>query len=254
MAAIDLLQQIGLNKYEAEAYYALLTDGPLTGYELGKRSAVPLSRSYDTVERLARKGLALAQPGDPPRYVAADPDQFLGQVRATLSDTIDTLAGALTALPRRDAAGEFWVLRGRQHILSRVEAMIAAAQQTIDLHQSPDADADANAALARARSHGCRIVRPSAAMHTATILLLVDGREALVGSLTPPDRCQAVVTTNAALVTAVGGYFAHQTPARESALAASITDTDRRDPLDWVAWEERKQRRLQQQSDDGRVA
>ena len=37
--ADDLLQRIGLNKYEAEAYLALLAEGPLTGYELGKRSA-----------------------------------------------------------------------------------------------------------------------------------------------------------------------------------------------------------------------
>src|SRR5205085_4852065 len=42
MTAVDLLQRIGLNKYEAEAYYALLVAGPLTGYELGKRSTVPL--------------------------------------------------------------------------------------------------------------------------------------------------------------------------------------------------------------------
>jgi len=35
MTTVDLLQQIGLNKYEAEAYYALLTHGPLTGYEVG---------------------------------------------------------------------------------------------------------------------------------------------------------------------------------------------------------------------------
>ncbi len=34
MATVDLLQQIGLNKYEAEAYYALLTHGALTGYEV----------------------------------------------------------------------------------------------------------------------------------------------------------------------------------------------------------------------------
>ena len=66
--AVELLQRVGLNKYEAEAYFALLADGPLTGYELGKRSSVPLSKSYETLERLTRRGLALVQPGDPPRY------------------------------------------------------------------------------------------------------------------------------------------------------------------------------------------
>ena len=76
MTAIELLQQIGLNKYEAEAYSTLLSEGSLTGYELGKRSQVPLSRSYEILERLVQKGLALVQPGDPPRYAAQQPRRW----------------------------------------------------------------------------------------------------------------------------------------------------------------------------------
>ena len=89
---IDLLQQVGLNKYEAEAYAALLRHGPLTGYELGKRSEVPLSRSYEILERLATKGLALVQPGDPPRYTAEPPEQFIDRTRAATTTTLDALA------------------------------------------------------------------------------------------------------------------------------------------------------------------
>src|SRR5260370_36826608 len=102
MTAIELLQKIGWNKYEAEGYYTLLSDGPLTGYELGKRSQVPLSRSYEILERLAQKGLALVQPGDPPRYIACEPQQLLGQVRSTLSATLDDLARPLAPLSRPD--------------------------------------------------------------------------------------------------------------------------------------------------------
>src|SRR5579859_4564785 len=114
MSTTELLQQIGLNKYEAEAYYTLLAEGPLTGYELGKRSQVPLSKSYEILERLAQKGLALVQPGDPPRYIAGEPQQFLGQVRSTMSATLDDLATALASLSRPDTSAEFWVLRGQQ--------------------------------------------------------------------------------------------------------------------------------------------
>src|SRR5579859_3438973 len=99
MSTTELLQQIGLNKYEAEAYYTLLCEGHLTGYELGKRSQVPLSRSYEILERLTQKGLALLQPGDPPRYTATNPDIFLGRVRTNMVETLDALATALAALP-----------------------------------------------------------------------------------------------------------------------------------------------------------
>src|SRR5947199_5519438 len=99
MTAIELLQQIGLNKYEAEAYSTLLSQGPLTGYELGKRSQVPLSRSYEILERLTQKGLALIQPGDPPRYSAQEPEQFLQQTRSDMTALLDALASALVPLP-----------------------------------------------------------------------------------------------------------------------------------------------------------
>src|SRR5437588_10645726 len=128
MTPIELLQQIGLNKYEAEAYYTLLAEGPLTGYELGKRSQVPLSRSYEILERLTQKGLALVQPGEPPRYLAENPDQFLGQVRATMTERLDTLAGTLATLAQPDRAGDFWVVRGREPILHRVRTMSAGVE------------------------------------------------------------------------------------------------------------------------------
>src|SRR4051794_30646817 len=95
---VELLQRLGLNKYEAEAYAALVANGPMTGYELGKRSQVPLSRSYEILERLTQKGLALVQPADPPRYAAEAPEVFLARTRAAQAATLDALTAAFAAL------------------------------------------------------------------------------------------------------------------------------------------------------------
>ena len=88
-----------MNKYEAEAYAALLRHGQLTGYELGKRSEVPLSRSYEVLERLVGKGLALVQPGDPPRYAAEAPDEFFAVASNTMRRVLVDIAqnGGVTA-------------------------------------------------------------------------------------------------------------------------------------------------------------
>lgn len=256
MTAIEQLQQVGLNKYEAEAYYTLLAEGPLTGYELGKRSQVPLSRSYEVLERLTQKGLALVQPGDPPHYIAEDPGQFLGQVRLTMTKTLDTLAGSLAALPRTRTEGEFWVIRGRQHILARARAMLADAQQEIGLYLPPGYDAELAESLALARGKGCRILRAPASGqgYADVVLLLVDDREALAGTLTPVERCQAVVSTNRALVTVLASYFAQQSPEEIPTALSSTVTTSQDDRLDWIAWEERKQRRLWKLHNDNRVA
>ncbi len=186
MTTVELLQQIGLNKYEAEAYYTLLTQEPLTGYELGKRSQVPLSRSYEILERLAQKGHS-----------------------------------SLAALPRSDTSSEFWVLRGRQHILARVQAMIAEAQQVIYLSLPANSEADVVDTLALARARGCSVFRSTTAdmdyAGAEHILFLVDDREALVGLLAPAEGCQAVISANEGLVAALRGYFANQVPAKVSA-------------------------------------
>ncbi len=247
MTTIELLQQIGLNKYEAEAYYTLLAHGPLTGYELGKRSQVPLSRSYEILERLTQKGLALIQPGDPPHYSAEEPERFLGQVRSTMVITLDALANALATLPRSDTSGEFWVLRGRQHILARTQALIAGAHQAICLSVPASCDAEVVDALALARRRGCQVFQPATPVGDAgleLILLLVDSHEALVGTLESTGHCQAIISVNTALVTALSGYFAQQMPAKTLVYTTSNEATQQSNRLDWVAWEDRKQHRL----------
>ncbi|HEX9132943.1 MAG TPA: helix-turn-helix domain-containing protein [Ktedonobacteraceae bacterium] len=251
MTAIEQLQQIGLNKYEAEAYYTLLAEGPLTGYELGKRSQVPLSKSYEVLERLTQKGLALVQPGDPPRYMAEDHKRFLGQVRQTMTETLDNLASSLAITGRSHMGDEFWILRGHQHILARVRAMVRDAQQTIHLYLPPAFDAELADVVALARAKGCQVLWASTTDQnhddTDVIMLLVDDSEALAGTLTPAGRCQAVVSSNQAIVKALGIFFAQQTP-------AEVPQDNQSNQLEWIAWEERKQRRLWRLSADNRVA
>jgi len=248
MTVVELLQQIGLNKYEAEAYYTLLSQEPLTGYELGKRSQVPLSRSYEILERLTQKGLALVQPGDPPRYTAEKPARFLEQVRETMLATLDALDSSLAALPRSDTSSEFWVLRGRQHILERVKSLIAEAQKTIYLRLPTHDEPEVGDLLALARARGCSVFRPTTAdtgnASAEPILLLIDDREAFIGLLAPVETCQAVVSANEALVATLRGYFANQVPARIHATSTSSETRQQNDPLAWLAWEDRKQRRL----------
>jgi sugar-specific transcriptional regulator TrmB len=261
MTAIEQLQQIGLNKYEAEAYYTLLAEGPLTGYELGKRSQVPLSKSYEVLERLTQKGLALVQPGDPPRYIAEDYKRFLGQVRQNMTNTLDTLASSLALAVRSHTGDEFWVLRGQQHILARVRAMLMEAQQTIHLYLPPAYAAELADVLALARAKSCQIVQASATDQKQNdadvIMLLVDDREALAGTLTPVGHCQAVVSSNQAIVTALGMCFAQQSPVeilRPVSSAEPVQQGNQSNQLEWIAWEERKQRRLWRLSSDNRVA
>ncbi len=249
--SIELLQEIGLNKYEAEAYYALLTQGPLTGYELGKRSQVPLSRSYDVLERLSQKGLALVQPGEPARYRALEPALFLSQVRSSMEHTLNALADDLVKAPAIENTGDFWVVRGRRHILARAHALCAAATQTIQATLPATEGEEIAASLAQARERGCSV--SLAAENTTDMLsLLIDGREALLGALTPAESCQAVLSTHPALLTLLASSFSHMH-------LRTVTQPDEQSSSemaknDWLEWEQRKQQRLQKKQSDRNIA
>src|SRR5258708_28847501 len=125
----------------------------------------------------------MVHPAAPPYYAAEEAEGLLGQGRSTMNATLDTLAVALAALPHANTAGEYWVLRGRQHILAHVRSLLAEAQQSIDLGLSQASSPEIADALALARSHGCRVSRVAAAHDSKadaeTIQLLVDGRTAL---------------------------------------------------------------------------
>lgn len=248
--SIDLLQEIGLNKYEAEAYYTLLTQGPLTGYELGKRSQVPLSRSYDVLERLSQKGLALAQPGEPTRYQALEPALFLGQVRSTMERTLNALTRTLTATQQAAISDEFWVVRGSRHILTRAQVLCSRATQTIYLALAEKQFANLSENLAEARGRGCTVsTNLTSTTGTATIWLLIDEREALLGTLAPEDSCQAVFSSNPALIAALITSLA-PAPLSQSGAQPPANST----PSDWLEWENRKQQRLRKNLLDQRIA
>ena len=243
---VDLLQRVGLNKYEAEAYAALLQHGPLTGYELGKRSSVPLSRSYEILERLTVKGLALVQPGDPPRYIAEAPEQFLARTRSTTNATLDALAGALAELGPGAIPEGFWVVRGQEHILAHASSLIEQARRTLAVRVAQAYSPSLAVALAQARERGCRVVPAPTeprAEDTAVVVLVIDDREGMAGTLAPADRAQAVVGANPGFVAVLARYFAPwqpATPAHQGEPAAARETP----PLAWLDWEQRKQRGL----------
>lgn len=244
METVDLLQRIGLNKYEAEAYYTLLVHGSLTGYEVGKYSHVPLSRSYEILERLLEKGLALVQPGEPPRYSAQEPELVLDRFYSAMETTLDALATSLAALARIDTKSEFWVVRGQQNILAQIQALIGNAHTTLDLVLP--ANCPVAESISRARERGCRVYQIlEKSMESASVLLMRDTSEVLVGTMTALDSCQVVVSANAVLLGVVQAYFSqlrapeHAIPAEPAVASSPSRDTD------WLDWEVRKQRHLQ---------
>src|SRR5262245_65667787 len=58
--AVAQLGSLGFGEYEARVYVSLLAHGPLSGYEVSKRSGVPRPNVYPALQRLEERGAVTA--------------------------------------------------------------------------------------------------------------------------------------------------------------------------------------------------
>lgn len=73
----QLLSDIGLSKYEACAYLALLGYDGSTAVEVADRAGVPRQRIYDVLDSLRAKDMILIREGRPARHTAHPPARAL---------------------------------------------------------------------------------------------------------------------------------------------------------------------------------
>ena len=66
--AVDILKQLGFSSYEAKAYIGLLEHQPVGAYELAKRTQIPTSKIYETINKLLNRDVILIFRSRPDRY------------------------------------------------------------------------------------------------------------------------------------------------------------------------------------------
>jgi sugar-specific transcriptional regulator TrmB len=147
--AAAALVNLGLTRYEANAYVALTRRERATGAEVARLAGLPRQRIYDVLDGLVRRGLASLEPGRPARYRATAPDEavatLLGDHRASLErlerDAVQAVA-LLTPAYRdgrtaSDPLAYIEVLREAGSIAKRFAELQAAAAREILVFTKP---------------------------------------------------------------------------------------------------------------------
>ncbi len=101
---IDKLKEIGFNTYEAKVYLALLKKHPATGYEIGQLSGIPQARAYDTLKKLAKEQIVVADNSKPVKYIPVKPVEVTRRIKKKFSASIDYLDKNLPIV--KDAVSE----------------------------------------------------------------------------------------------------------------------------------------------------
>jgi HTH-type transcriptional regulator, sugar sensing transcriptional regulator len=108
-----LLEEIGLSLYERKALVALMVFGIADAASLCREAAIPTSKIYRGMEKLAHLGLVQVQPTRPKMYAALPPDVVTDRVVELARERADRFATGAQELRRlfESLPGR---LRGRQ--------------------------------------------------------------------------------------------------------------------------------------------
>lgn len=136
--AISLLQDLGLQEYEARCFMALnkLPNG--TAKEIHEISEVPRTRVYDAIRVLESQGLVEVQHTSPQIYRAVDIEEATQTLRQKYTNRIETLETHLKNtevqdVEENDQVQEVWSLSGHEAIESRTLELIEEAESEVAL-------------------------------------------------------------------------------------------------------------------------
>jgi sugar-specific transcriptional regulator TrmB len=142
MSAAEHLVKLGLNRNEAKALDALIALGPAGASDVHRYAEIPRNKAYESLERLASKGMVEVQNGRPTLYKAIGAKTIVDHLVETYGNDAKQALGVLekkqedafvedeteTAVGGRTSA---WVIRGEQGIKRRLAELIYQAKADI---------------------------------------------------------------------------------------------------------------------------
>jgi len=210
---LDKLVRIGFSEYEAKAYVALLRENPVTGYQLAKLSGVPRSMIYEVLAKLTARGAAMTlhkQSGT--KYAPVPAQEFLDQLHREHEGLVAALKDDLVALDHMSDLEYVWNIEGHENIMAKALDMIEQAERRIYVSMLPATFGTLREALQEAIARGVQVVAYStqdldlpggrviaapapeeteARIEGLWLVLVVDGREVLIGELLNENRARA---------------------------------------------------------------
>lgn len=137
--AVSLLQELGLQEYEARCFLALTQLSTGTAKDIHEISEVPRTRVYDAIRVLESLGLVEVQHSSPQQFRSVGIEEATDTLRRKFDDRIDTLQTHLEEMETHetytedDQIHEVWSLTGNDAIRSRMFDLIDGAESEIAL-------------------------------------------------------------------------------------------------------------------------
>lgn len=141
----NALSELGLNKYEARAYLALITEGASTAKNVSDITGIPYGKVYEVIDSLVMKGFVMTLPTKPMKCKALSPADAINSAKKNLHKRLKTVENViLTEIEPlfaqnknfTEPRGIFWILTGRAAINKKMEELGTAAKHHINIFTS----------------------------------------------------------------------------------------------------------------------
>lgn len=227
------LSELGLSKYEAKAYVALIQKNPSTAYEIGKASGIPSSKIYEVLNRLGEKGILLIleeEEGRTRRYIPQSPEEFLNTYKTSLGRIVDSLKGDLRLLNGKREISYIWNIPDHNNLADRARRMIVGAKKVILLSLWKEEFTLLEEELRAAERRGVKIAAvhfgpPSLSIGQVYhhpiedtlydekggrgLVIIADTCEVLMGNISYEGRTEGAWSKNKGFVTVAEDYVKH---------------------------------------------
>lgn len=149
---------LGFSEYEARAYVGLARYGPMTGYELAKRTRLPRANVYGVLSRLEERGVVVrASTPEGQRYAAVPPEQVVARLSSHLLQQLESARVALERLGSARQDSFLWNLEGRAAVLEHAHQQIQAGRRTLWIANSPAEATELAHSVQTAQDRGVRV-------------------------------------------------------------------------------------------------
>jgi len=138
------LKSLGLTKYEALVYIALLRVPGATASEIHAGSSVPRASVYPVLDQLLEKDLVSVSQAAPKRFAAIPPDEAIPRLLGRIERDAEAAKSALESIYRRRVSIEqeseelIWNIYGYDAIRRKLIDLIAGATQEVRFIAHPN--------------------------------------------------------------------------------------------------------------------
>ena len=134
---VERLKSLGMTKYEALVYVALLRVPGASASEIHGTSSVPRASVYPVLDQLCKRDLVSVSQSAPKRFAAVPPEDAVKRLLGRIERDAALAREELLAIHRKkishgQGSGELiWNLYGAEAVRRRLEEMIAGARREI---------------------------------------------------------------------------------------------------------------------------